>query len=188
MLEQRNVIKILAVVLAVAVLAQPRQAYAWSGEERHDRFHHDRHYHVYGDFVFGLPSGFISISLGGLRYYYCDGVFYRRSLFSYVVVTPPVGAVITTLPPYDQMVVMNGVTYYVSDGIYYQYTSAGYVVVTPVLQTPVVQGTFTVNIPNVHGGYTAVVIRRSGNGFVGPQGEFYREFLPVEQLRLMYAK
>lgn len=184
MLGKRNVIKIFVVVLAVVVLSPPRQAYAWFGEERHDRFHHDRHYHTHGDIVFGLPSGFISISLGGLRYYYCDGAFYRRSLFSYVVVSPPVGAVITTLPPYEQMVVINGVTYYVSDGIYYQYTPRGYVVVTQ----PVVQDTFTVNIPNNYGGYTAVAIRRSGNGFVGPQGEFYPEFPTVQQLKVMYAR
>ena len=34
------------------------------------------------------------------------------------------------------------------------------------------QNEFTVNIPNDHGGYTAVVIKRSGNGFKGPQGEY----------------
>ena len=35
---------------------------------------------------------------------------------------------------------------------------------------------FTVNIPNDHGGYTTLLIKRSGNGFTGPQGEFYPEF------------
>ena len=47
---------------------------------------------------------------------------------------------------------------------------------------------FTVNIPNDHGGYTAVVIKRSGNGFIGPQGEFYPEFPKVSQLKIMYGK
>jgi hypothetical protein len=47
---------------------------------------------------------------------------------------------------------------------------------------------FTVNIPNDHGGYTAVVIKRSGNGFTGPQGEFYPAFPKVSQLRIMYGK
>lgn len=53
---------------------------------------------------------------------------------------------------------------------------------------PAQQNAFTVNIPNDHGGYTAVVIKRSGNGFTGPQGEFYPEFPKVFQLRIMYGK
>ena len=47
---------------------------------------------------------------------------------------------------------------------------------------------FIVNIPNNHGGYTAVIIKRSGNGFTGPQGEFYPEFPTVSQLKMMYGK
>ena len=61
-----------------------------------------------------------------------------------------------------------------------------------ITQMPVVpafsQNEFTVNIPNDHRGYTAVVIKRSGNGFVGPQGEYYPEFPKVSQLKLMYGK
>ena len=48
--------------------------------------------------------------------------------------------------------------------------------------------TYVINIPNAKGSYTPVSIRRSGNGFVGPQGEFYTEFPRVEQLKLMYGK
>src|ERR1700691_3305043 len=33
--------------------------------------------------------------------------------------------------------------------------------------------TVTINVPNSSGGYTAVVLKRSGNGYIGPQGEFY---------------
>ncbi len=46
---------------------------------------------------------------------------------------------------------------------------------------------FTVNIPNSHGGYTPIVIRRSGNGFIGPQGEYYPEFPRVFQLKIIYG-
>lgn len=47
--------------------------------------------------------------------------------------------------------------------------------------------TFTVNVPNSKGGYTAVVIKKSGKGFTGPQGEFYEEFPKVAQLQTMYG-
>lgn len=50
------------------------------------------------------------------------------------------------------------------------------------------QNEFTVNIPNSHGGYNAVVIKRSGSGFIGPQGEYYPEFPKIFQLQMMYGK
>lgn len=46
---------------------------------------------------------------------------------------------------------------------------------------------YTVNIPSSSGGYTAVVIRRSGDGFIGPQGEYYPQFPRVGQLQVMYG-
>jgi hypothetical protein len=50
------------------------------------------------------------------------------------------------------------------------------------------QDTFPVNIPNNSGGYTSIVIKRSSNGYVGPQGEFYAQFPSVAQLKAMYGK
>ena len=94
-----------------------------------------------------------------------------------------------------------GHPYYYYDGLYYDYTPGGYVVVTPPVATTVVAAPqavvsqtqasndiITLNIPNNKGGYAAVVIKRSGNGFVGPQGEFYYEFPQVSQLKIMYGK
>ena len=46
---------------------------------------------------------------------------------------------------------------------------------------------FTVNIPNSQGGYTAIVIKQSGSGYTGPQGEYYTSFPTVVQLQVMYA-
>jgi hypothetical protein len=57
-----------------------------------------------------------------------------------------------------------------------------------VTQTQVADDVITLNIPNDKGGYTAVVIKRSGNGFIGPQGEFYSDFPKVSQLKIMYGK
>jgi hypothetical protein len=50
------------------------------------------------------------------------------------------------------------------------------------------QDTFTVNVPNNNGSYTPIVIRRSGSGYVGPQGEYYPTFPSVSQLKSMYVK
>ena len=46
----------------------------------------------------------------------------------------------------------------------------------------------TVNVPNSNGGYTAVVLKRSGNGYVGPQGEYYDQIPTTAQLQVMYGK
>jgi len=46
---------------------------------------------------------------------------------------------------------------------------------------------FTVNVPNAQGGYTAIIIKKSGDGYVGPQGEYYSEFPKVSQLQTIYG-
>jgi len=46
---------------------------------------------------------------------------------------------------------------------------------------------YTVNIPNTRGWYNTVVIKRSGDGFVGPQGEYYPEFPKIFQLQMKYG-
>jgi hypothetical protein len=48
--------------------------------------------------------------------------------------------------------------------------------------------TVTVNVPNSNGGYTTVVLKRSGNGFVGPQGEYYDQVPTTAQLQAMYGR
>lgn len=48
--------------------------------------------------------------------------------------------------------------------------------------------TVTVNVPNSNGGYTAVVLKRSGNGYVGPQGEYYDQVPATAQLQAMYGR
>jgi hypothetical protein len=56
------------------------------------------------------------------------------------------------------------------------------------IQVSYADGTsITVNVPNANGSYTPVVIHQSGNGFVGPQGEYYPKFPSVAQLRIMYG-
>jgi hypothetical protein len=103
-----------------------------------------------------------------------------------------------------QPVVVNGTTYYLNNGVYYIYTQYGYqAVATPVgatvsvaqpatvTATPASTGTddsFTINIPDNKGGYTSVLLKKSGNGFIGPQGEFYPEFPKVSQLKVIYGK
>jgi len=53
-------------------------------------------------------------------------------------------------------------------------------------QTPI-PGEYAVNIPNRTGGFNTVIIKKSGEGFVGPKGEYYPEFPKVWQLQMKYS-
>lgn len=201
----RNQLSMPLVFLVSIFLIYPKASLAdWRGghEGRHFyRWHDHPHFGIHVDV---LPDTYFTLWVGGARYYYYDGLYYNRINNGYVITPPPVGAVVSTIPADFQPVIINGMTYYTNNGVYYVYTPNGYQAVPqPVVQsvpimvqpapTPVTVTTdtgesFTVNIPNSQGGYTAVVIKRSGKGFVGPQGEFYSEFPKVSQLKAMYGK
>ncbi len=224
---------LVSVVASVALLAPVSQAdgwgWGWGGGDRgrsdhgHDRDRHDSdwyfspHYVPRGHEVRDLPRGVFRLILGGLEFYYFEGLFYRTVADHYVVVPAPVGAVVTTIPPGCQPVIVEGTPYYLINGNTYVYTGVGYQVVPPpralVIQPPPAEvivpvrtnvqvpvapaapiapvaadSMYTVNIPNSKGTYTAVTLTRSGNGFTGPQGEFYTEFPRIDQLKVMYGK
>ena len=223
-----------AVFTVVALSASMAPAGGWSwglsagngvdrGRRDHDRDRHDAdwfytpHYVPRGHETRDLPRGILRIILGGLEFYYAEGMFYRAVADHYVVVPAPVGAVVTSVPAGCQPLIIEGTPHYLINGTTYVYTGVGYQVVPtprvlvmqppppqdivmPVItsvQTPAVpvpappsaaDSVYTVNIPNSKGGYTAVTLTRSGNGFLGPQGEFYTEFPRIEQLKVMYGK
>ena len=182
----RSSMKVIFVFLFLSLMiVKPTASHAWHGRD---------HGHAYVGVNLGVWPGYYDHYYGP----YYDPYYYPN----YVVVSPS-----TSYQP----VVVNGITYYVNNGAYYIYTAYGYQAVTPpvgasqpaVISQPVVtqptvtvstpatvdtQDTFTINVPNDKGGYTAVLLKKSGNGFVGPQGEFYSEFPKVSQLKLMYGK
>jgi len=141
----------------------------------------------------------------GESHYYRNGQWYRHGWFGFGVLVSAlaIGAFIEALPPRHTTVVVAGTPYYYDNQYYYRsLPDGGYVVAPPpaVFSQPVVVPApvivqpqsqipemSTVNIPNSRGGYTSVNLRRSGNGFVGPQGEYYSNYPSVDQLRVMYG-
>lgn len=177
-----RVLIVLCLVLALAC----SQAYAWGGGHGGGRGYH----------------------------YYRGGTWYRHGWFWFdtAVAALTIGALVDSLPPRYTTVVYSGVPYYYSGGYYYRpYDYGGYMVVAPPVvaqpvvvqqpapvfeapQPPAVQpqaaqasDTVTVNIPNARGGYTPVTLKKAGNGYVGPQGEYYSENPTVEQLKTLYG-
>lgn len=175
----RNTLKVLFIFLFLSLLImRPTPSYAYW----HDHGYVGVHIGVWPGYYYGGPYYYP---------YYADPYYAQPT---YVVASS------TSYQP----VLVNGVTYYVNNGVYYIYTQYGYqAVATPVGATaPMVQAatvaaspastdtgdSMTVNIPNDKGGYTSVLLKKSGNGFIGPQGEFYSEFPKVSQLQVMYGK
>jgi len=181
--------KVFFVFLFLSLLIiRPTPSYAW-----HDGWH---------------GRGYVGVNLGVWPGYY-DGYAYPYYAPYYADPYYPSYAVVAASS--YQPVVINGFTYYVNNGVYYIYTQYGYQAVAtpagasaPVIQAAPVTATvmavspvsasidsddsFTINVPNDKGGYSAVLLKRSGKGFIGPQGEFYSEFPKVSQLKLMYGK
>jgi hypothetical protein len=218
MLTKANVMKVFFGFLVLVLSAFPRLSGIHIGGPGyyHDDGHRYYRWHdhpQWGWHMHYLPAGYFTIWVGGTRYYYADGLYYSYiGDGDYVLVNPPIGAFVNSIPPDFQPVIINGTTYYTDNGVYYILTRHhGYkVVAAPVIYaqpqqvvytqpvTTVVttqapgpvysQDSFPINVPNNAGGYTSVVIRKSGNGFVGPQGEFYATFPSVAQLKAMYVK
>jgi hypothetical protein len=187
---------LVAAIAAGSLLLQSAGAYAWTWPS-HYYDSRDYHHHT----VSKVPHGYKTVLAGGLLYYFLDGLFYRQAAKGYVVVTPPRGAVISSLPPGYNVVMINGDTYYYHNGAYYRTCPSGYMVVSaPVVAAPQnvyiktaannsrSERTTLVNIPNSNGSYTPVVLQKSGNGYVGPQGEYYPDNPTVEQLQVLYGK
>ena len=94
------------------------------------RFGHN-HYYPSRGYVYGaLPVGAINVGFGGGNYFFHGGVWYRPYSGRYIVVQPPLGIYINTLPPDYATVWVAGVPYYYADDVYYNVAPGrGYVVV-----------------------------------------------------------
>lgn len=80
-----------------------------------------------------LPEGFTTVNVGYDIYYYFEGVFYQKIMRvqKYVIVPPPVGAVVITIPQGYELMLINGVSYYEIGNVYYKRVLEGYRVIFP---------------------------------------------------------
>jgi len=147
----------------------------------------------------------VQIVFRGRPYYYNQGRFYERRFRSYVGVAAPVGITVSSLPVYDDSVVINGTKYYCYDGIYYKGGPAGYTVVsfpianvspdTSIAPFQVASAPsqaagepVTINVPNANGSYIPVQLKEMNGLYIGPNGEVYSSKPTVDQLKIMYSK
>jgi hypothetical protein len=96
------------------------------------RYNHN-HYYPSRGFVYGsLPYGAVSVGYGSGNYFFHGGVWFRPYGGRYVVVQPPIGIYLPTLPSDYATIWVGGAPYYYADGVYYNVAPGrGYVVVAP---------------------------------------------------------
>jgi hypothetical protein len=88
--------------------------------------------HVVKHVVHHLPPKHTVIRHGRDSYHYYCGRYYRPHTSGYILVRPPLGLVVFSLPIGSRTVITAGVTYHVFGDVYYQRVSSGYQVVEPV--------------------------------------------------------
>jgi hypothetical protein len=120
-----------ATVLAVGL--NPTCSYAQSGEQRRSeeqpepyRKHHDTrhgHDHFYPDrgaIVRDLPRGTIGVNYADVSYRYHDGIWLEPRGPAFIVVAPPIGVVVPTLPTFSTTLAQGGETYLYANDTYYR--------------------------------------------------------------------
>jgi len=160
-----NTIKIPMILLVLTLLIPlaSTQSYAW--DHGHQGHSGGGGYHGHGGRGYGNFGFVYNYSPYYYPYYYDTGVLESTPIVEMpeVVVQPPT-TVVENTPNYPTAEI------------------------TPVqVNTTDTDNEITINIPNSKGGYTSVLLKRSGNGYVGPQGEFYTEFPRVSVLHVIYG-
>lgn len=159
-----------------------------------------------------LPDRYRTIVYDGNIYCYYNRTYYLKQPDQYVVVTPP-PQVVTQNPPATEapertvvVTVPNPNGSYIpvtlqkySDGyvgpngeFYPDYPTidqlkAMYAKPSAYAERPL-PDEITFDIPNANDSVTRVKVTRSKDGYVGPEGEYYKEKPTIEQLKIMYGK
>ena len=87
-----------------------------------------------------LPRGHRTVVIDKTPYYVHEHRYYTRGPGGFVLVRPPVGAVVATLPLGSVSLTIGGNFYYRDDNVYYRPAPRGYVVVAPPLPLAPVPG------------------------------------------------
>jgi len=92
--------------------------------------------HFWNDFRFGarhrgLRPGFVQLYVGGIPFFYDDGIYYQQAGDEYQEVYPPVGADVQGLPDGTIEIDAGNLTYYYAGGAFYVQQDGGYVIAPP---------------------------------------------------------
>ncbi len=77
------------------------------------------YHHRPGHVIRTMPKVAMTLTLGGLLFYYSDGIYYRHLDSGFVVIVPPIGLIVPVLPPGYTVFQLRGRTYYYYADVYY---------------------------------------------------------------------
>jgi Family of unknown function (DUF6515) len=87
----------------------------------------------FGARIHGLRPGYLQIYVGGIPYFYDDGIYYQQAGDDYQEVYPPVGADVQDLPDGAIEIDAGNIAYYYAGGAFYVQQGDGYVIApTPI--------------------------------------------------------
>ena len=196
----------LLIVLLLVLVLFCSEAYAWGGGRggwggRGYHYYNGGRWYQHGWFwcdtavaaltmgalVDNLPTRYTTIVYRGVPYYYADGYYYNvYPNGGYVVVQPPVMAQPVMAQPVMAQPVMAQPVVAMPQQAVAQAPSAPTVQMSqPQAAQP--SDMVTINIPSSKGGYTPVTLKKAGQGYLGPQGEYYSENPTVEELKALYS-
>jgi len=149
-----------AAVISAFVLAQTTDACAWGRRSKH----YGRR-HPVGKKVI-VKQHYLSPIVRGITTLYGWALLNQKCHSDYIVKTVPAATVVIA-PAAEK-------------------ATEKTIIVSPATQDAP-EGQVTIYIPNASGGYTSVILKKAGNGYIGPQGELYPEHPTVEQLQALYG-
>jgi len=164
---------VVSVFLSCAIVPGPRY-----NHRGHYRYHGP--YLAAGSFVRHLPYGYTVVVIGNVPYYCFEGTYFRPYSSGFLVVDAPVVVNAAPMPAPAQPQITNGNT---NTGDNSPSSSNAPQTVTGQSASD----TLSVNVPNSKGGFTPVKLIKQGNGYVGPQGEFYPGHPTVDELKTLYG-
>ena len=85
----------------------------------------------YGARRHGLRAGYLRLSVGGMPFFYDDGIYFQFEGGDYLEVYPPIGAVVQELPDGAIEIDAEGVIYYYAGGAFYVRQDNGFIIVPP---------------------------------------------------------
>jgi hypothetical protein len=122
-----------------------------------------------GAVVSYMPEGYTTFVINGIRYYSCDGYYFRSCPSGYVVVPAPQATSAGSTAPSQPAAKPSSEE------------------AAPQTKATTDNSVVTINIPNSGGGFTPVKLTKYKDGYKGPQGEFYQGHPTVDELKALYG-
>jgi hypothetical protein len=116
---QRLSIGMVALIVASTAGAEPA-AFDPTPLHRDTRHGHDHRYPDRGAVVRDLPRGTVTVNYAGVAYRYHDGVWFEPRGPAFLVVAPPIGLVVPTLPTFATRLSAAGESYLYANETYYR--------------------------------------------------------------------